>query len=670
MGGKYRYDGPDGRERRGDARWGNGHGARNGRRDDEPRPDDRRRREEDSRRWDQRGYGHGHGQGRREPEWQSREPPYGGYDDRRRDDYQHGHDRRRSRSPPSYSSRPQHHDDGARSRPRPGPHDADVAILPYDDEPEPPQHSSRPRDGDEHVRRGDEARSPAPKRPRMDSGSPPSPMRMSVSPEEGRSVGDVAILDPHHRKLAAQGVQVAPGAPARLPDRPGHKTLYLPERGSALDATRPVYPRVAAQAPPPALAGADLPQRPDFPPAPPRPDVALAPPFREAGTPDGLAPAPTMFEMQRAQAQALASRNGAPLPPQQPVPPPPGLAPPPPPPPAPVPPHSDPAHAPLHPALDPTVSSRPGSRSSTARTPFGPGSGPAAGTPALRSPRTLAGTAAAVPVEPAAPPRVRTRLGNARYDPWLRAPSPSLDELAAAARAVHPPVPLRDARSYVGCSDIGEYEKQGKLGEGTFGVVWKGVRGGRGKLWGDREREEEERLVRERGLRVRHGDVVALKQIIFHNEADGVRPSPSLLLVSTRLDEAVLTTDTFLLQMPITSIREIRLLKMLDHPNVVPVVDMAYEPGASSSFLLLLLLAPSQADSSSACSRPDDVHQAGDLHGLPLHGPRPRRPAREQLGPPRGVAHQAVRQAATRGDGLPASGASQSRSSSSRRPTH
>lgn len=32
-------------------------------------------------------------------------------------------------------------------------------------------------------------------------------------------------------------------------------------------------------------------------------------------------------------------------------------------------------------------------------------------------------------------------------------------------------------------------------------------------------------------------------------------------------------------QLPITSVREIRILKMLDHPNVVPVVDIAYEPG-------------------------------------------------------------------------------------------
>lgn len=31
--------------------------------------------------------------------------------------------------------------------------------------------------------------------------------------------------------------------------------------------------------------------------------------------------------------------------------------------------------------------------------------------------------------------------------------------------------------------------------------------------------------------------------------------------------------------MPITSLREIRLLKLLDHPNVVPVLDIAYEEG-------------------------------------------------------------------------------------------
>ncbi|ORY55735.1 kinase-like domain-containing protein [Leucosporidium creatinivorum] len=77
-----------------------------------------------------------------------------------------------------------------------------------------------------------------------------------------------------------------------------------------------------------------------------------------------------------------------------------------------------------------------------------------------------------------------------------------------------------------------EYSLQEKLGEGTFGLVGQ-------------------------GLKVRRGDVVALKQIILHNEGDG---------------------------MPITSLREIRILKSLDHPNIVPVVDIAYEPGNAETF--------------------------------------------------------------------------------------
>jgi serine/threonine protein kinase len=110
-------------------------------------------------------------------------------------------------------------------------------------------------------------------------------------------------------------------------------------------------------------------------------------------------------------------------------------------------------------------------------------------------------------------------------------------------------------RRYVGASDIGAYELQEKLGEGTFGVVWKGLRRatsgagagagtGAGSSSGDSsssalrsltnetgvhieetEEQEEERLVRTQGLKVRKGDVVALKQIILHNETDGVSSS-------------------------------------------------------------------------------------------------------------------------------------------------
>lgn len=43
--------------------------------------------------------------------------------------------------------------------------------------------------------------------------------------------------------------------------------------------------------------------------------------------------------------------------------------------------------------------------------------------------------------------------------------------------------------------------------------------------------------------------------------------------------------------MPITSLREIRILKSLDHPNIVPVVDIAYEDGQSLLVIPLLIAA-------------------------------------------------------------------------------
>lgn len=76
-----------------------------------------------------------------------------------------------------------------------------------------------------------------------------------------------------------------------------------------------------------------------------------------------------------------------------------------------------------------------------------------------------------------------------------------------------------------GCSNIRDYEFLGKLGEGTFGEVYKA----RSK---------------------RHGSIVALKKILIHNEKDGF---------------------------PITALREIKLLKMLSHPNILQLQEMAIE---------------------------------------------------------------------------------------------
>jgi len=78
---------------------------------------------------------------------------------------------------------------------------------------------------------------------------------------------------------------------------------------------------------------------------------------------------------------------------------------------------------------------------------------------------------------------------------------------------------------FQGCSSLKAYEVLSKLGEGTFGEVYK---------------------ARSR----RTGGIVALKKILLHNEKDGF---------------------------PITALREIKLLKMLSHPNILKLEEMAVE---------------------------------------------------------------------------------------------
>lgn len=83
----------------------------------------------------------------------------------------------------------------------------------------------------------------------------------------------------------------------------------------------------------------------------------------------------------------------------------------------------------------------------------------------------------------------------------------------------------RPQNSFRGCSRITDYEVLGKLGEGTFGEV-------------------------HRAKSKKTGAVVALKKILMHNEKDGF---------------------------PITALREIKLLKLLSHPNVLTLEEMAVE---------------------------------------------------------------------------------------------
>lgn len=87
-----------------------------------------------------------------------------------------------------------------------------------------------------------------------------------------------------------------------------------------------------------------------------------------------------------------------------------------------------------------------------------------------------------------------------------------------------------EGKALYGCSQIDAYKFQNKLGEGTFGEVYRGV----------------------------HNDtqtVVALKEILLHNKQDG---------------------------MPMTALREIRILKSLEHSNVLELLDMAVKHGSRS----------------------------------------------------------------------------------------
>jgi serine/threonine-protein kinase BUR1 len=83
--------------------------------------------------------------------------------------------------------------------------------------------------------------------------------------------------------------------------------------------------------------------------------------------------------------------------------------------------------------------------------------------------------------------------------------------------------PMR--HTFYGTSYIKEYEILRKLGEGTFGEVYQANR----KIT---------------------GEIVALKKILMHNEKEGF---------------------------PITALREIKLLKTLDHSNIIRLEEMSIE---------------------------------------------------------------------------------------------
>ncbi|KAJ1547247.1 serine/threonine protein kinase, CMGC, CDC2/CDK sub [Nowakowskiella sp. JEL0078] len=122
--------------------------------------------------------------------------------------------------------------------------------------------------------------------------------------------------------------------------------------------------------------------------------------------------------------------------------------------------------------------------------------------------------------------------------PSLASPASTPASLSAysSAASLRRPEP----RKFRGTAKIEDYETKVKIGEGTFGV--------RGLSQGYRRkgRPEEDPHAQRKGRGM-----------------------------SVSFQKFILTSS----QLPITALREIKILKALDHPNIIPLTEIAYQRG-------------------------------------------------------------------------------------------
>ncbi|TPX51742.1 hypothetical protein SeLEV6574_g00122 [Synchytrium endobioticum] len=106
-------------------------------------------------------------------------------------------------------------------------------------------------------------------------------------------------------------------------------------------------------------------------------------------------------------------------------------------------------------------------------------------------------------------------------------PAAITNGLASSRKPTEPKPPRQELRTFRGLSSVESYEISQTVGEGTFGVVTIGT---------DK----------------RDGRTVALKKIGMKNEREGL---------------------------PVTALREIKILKMMNHPNVIELIEIATKKG-------------------------------------------------------------------------------------------
>ena len=93
------------------------------------------------------------------------------------------------------------------------------------------------------------------------------------------------------------------------------------------------------------------------------------------------------------------------------------------------------------------------------------------------------------------------------------------------------------------CDEVNKYEKMAKIGQGTFGEVFKA-----------RHKKTKK--------------IVALKKVLMENEKEGV----SAVFPTICLTHIYYPLTVF--QFPITALREIRILQLLKHENVVNLIEI------------------------------------------------------------------------------------------------